>query len=31
VSKGAAGQPARTSAGSSCGGCHAASCAGCKH
>jgi putative FmdB family regulatory protein len=31
VSKGAAGRPAKTSAGSSCGGCHAGSCAGCKH
>jgi putative FmdB family regulatory protein len=31
VSKGGNGQPVKTAAGSSCGGCHASSCAGCKH
>jgi putative FmdB family regulatory protein len=31
ISKGSGGQPLKSSAGSSCGGCHASSCAGCKH
>jgi putative FmdB family regulatory protein len=31
VSKGRGGETSRASAGSSCGGCHAGSCAGCKH
>jgi putative FmdB family regulatory protein len=31
VSKGRGGAPAKRSAGSSCGSCHAGSCAGCKH
>jgi hypothetical protein len=31
ISKAGGGQTVKVSAGSSCGGCHAGSCAGCKH
>jgi putative FmdB family regulatory protein len=31
ISKGRGGQTTKQAAGTSCGGCHASSCAGCKH